>query len=76
MNIVYLSGTRACTERDGVVVHAENGREAWTEARVPGTGGPRSGECVGRIDGDIWTVSPISDAVRDLMIETARLLAA
>jgi hypothetical protein len=74
MNIVYLSATRACTESDGVVAHAEGRPAPWVEARAPGTGGPRSGECVGRIDGETWTIPPASDAVRILMTETAALI--
>jgi hypothetical protein len=66
MNIIYNSPARLCAELDGVVVHVEK-RERSAEARVPGTGGPRSGTVVGRREDEKWAVEPSSDSVRSLI---------
>lgn len=67
MNVIYRSETRLCVEKDGIVVHVEK-NDGYAEARASGTGGPRSGEVVGRIQNGCWTVDPISDAVSTLVL--------
>lgn len=66
MNILYRSTARLCAELDGVVVHVEK-TERMAEARIPGTGGPRSGQVAGRIRAGHWEVEPTSDIVRNLI---------
>jgi hypothetical protein len=66
MNIIYNSSARLCAELDGVVVHVEK-RERSAEARLPGTGGPRSGTVVGHLVDGKWIVEPSSDGVRSLI---------
>ncbi len=66
MNIIYNSPARTCVEIGGIVVHVE--RDNFAEARIPGTGGPRSGTVVGRRDGGEWTVEPVSENVRSLVL--------
>jgi hypothetical protein len=66
MNIIYNSTARLCAELDGVVVHVEK-RDRSAEARVPGTGGPRSGAVVGHLIDGHWAVEPSSEGVRSLI---------
>ncbi|MNU43628.1 hypothetical protein D3C71_324180 [compost metagenome] len=67
MNIIYNSPARTCVELGGVVVHVERA-DNFAEARIPGTGGPRSGTVVGRREGGEWTVEPVSENVRNLVM--------
>lgn len=67
MNIIYKSPARTCVELGGIVVHVERA-DNYAEARTPGTGGPRSGAVVGRRDGGEWTVEPVSENVRKLVL--------
>jgi len=66
MNIIYNSAARLCVEFDGIVVHVEK-QEKMAEARVPGSGGPRSGRVAGRVKAGHWEVEPSSDLVRNLI---------
>lgn len=75
-NVIYQAEKRVCIEQAGIVVHSEAGLGSWTEARVPGTGGPRSGSVVGRLDGGTWTVAPRSPDIAALMATAAALLIA
>lgn len=67
MNIIYNSPARTCVELGGIVVHVERADHV-AEARMPGTGGPRSGTVVGRREGGEWTVEPVSENVRNLVL--------
>jgi hypothetical protein len=67
VNIIYNSPARICVELGGIVVHVEKA-DNFAEARIPGTGGPRSGKVVGRRDAGEWTVEPASETVRSLVL--------
>lgn len=67
MNILYNSQARICVELGGVVVHVEK-TDNFAEARIPGTGGPRSGKVVARREAGEWTVEPVSENVRNFVM--------